>query len=312
MIGWREVTSAATWQALLAAADRSSLQQSWAYGAAVAAAGHGVHRLGRQEAGSLTALVQLLRRPLACGLGFGLVLRGPVWLAGRPDPRQEERLLCQLLPWIGRQALLWQPDDADAADRRAGARRVWTGASTVLLDLDRPPGALRAALDGKWRNRLVRAEAAPLTLRRCRQGPSLDWLLGETERQRQARGYAGPAPAFTKALAAASGPDALCLTAEHGGNPVAGMLFLRHGRTATWQVGATTAAGRRLGAHHRLLWAGIAALAEAGCTTLDLGLVDTVTSPGIARFKLGTGAAPLTLAGSYFLPPRLRQPRRPG
>jgi hypothetical protein len=34
--------------------------------------------------------------------------------------------------------------------------------------------------------------------------------------------------------------------------------------------------------------------------------IDTVTNPGIARFKLGLGGAPLILAGSYLLPWRRR------
>jgi len=34
--------------------------------------------------------------------------------------------------------------------------------------------------------------------------------------------------------------------------------------------------------------------------TLDLGGVDTARGAGLARFKLGTGGAVVTLAGSYL------------
>lgn len=312
MRGWREIGSAMRWRALLAEAERSALQQSWAYGAAIEAAGHGVVRLAWQAGGTTLALAQLLRRRLPLGLGVVLVLRGPVRFGAVDEPPGhelvEERAMRALAPWAGRAAVVWQPDDGRAAGRRAGMPRVWTGASAVLLDLARPLTELRAGLHGKWRNRLKRAEAAGLRVRAERCGPRLDWLIGETERQRRARGYAAPSPGFTRSLALAGGGEALCLVAEHGGEPVAGMLFIRHGRSATYQMGATTTAGRRLHAHHLLLWTGIERLADAGCATLDLGLADTVTNPGIARFKLGTGGTPLTLAGSYLAPPRFRLP----
>ncbi len=305
MPGWQELSLRSSWCWLLGSAGRIAVQQSWAYGEAVAAAGHAVCRLGWQEGATTRAVLQLHRRRLPLGLTAALVLRGPVWLAAAPDPTLEDRLMRALAPWTGRTALLWQPDDGSVRGRRAGVRRLWTGASIVLLDLAPPLDRLRAGLDGKWRNMLKAAEGTGLTVRIDRSGPRLDWLVAEAERQRLARGYAGPAPAFTQRLAAASGADCLCLTGEADGTPVAGMLLVRHGPSATYQLGATTALGRRLRAHHRLLWAGIGALKEQGCTTLDLGLVDTVSQPGIARFKLGSGGRPLTLAGSYLLPPRL-------
>jgi hypothetical protein len=307
MPGWAEVADAAAWRRLLATAGRSALQQGWAYGAAVAAGGHAVCRLAWRDGETSRAAAQLLRRRLPFGLDVALILRGPIMLtpADALDDDAECRLIRSLVPWIGRAALVWQPDDGHAAARRAGARRVWTGASTVLLDLAPPLAAIRAALDGKWRNMLKRAEAEPLRLAVGTGGWQLDWLVAETERQRRQRGYAGPAAAFTRRLAAAGGAESLCLLAQHRGAPVAGMLLCRHGRSATYQMAATTAEGRRVRAHHRLLWTGIELLKEQGCTTLDLGLADTVTNPGIARFKLGTGAKPLTLASSYLLPPRL-------
>lgn len=305
MQGWREITSSATWQSLLQGAGRSALQQSWAYGVAVEAAGHGVHRLAWQPGAVPLALAQVLHRRLPLGLGVAILLRGPAWLGTAPDDATIAPLLRALAPWTGRAAVVWQPDDELAAPRRAALRRVWTGPALVRLDLAPPLPHLRSGLAGKWRNRLVRAEAAGLRVQADRAGPRLDWLIAETESQRRARGYAGPAPGFTRILAGASGEDALCLVAERAGKPLAGMLLVRHGRSATYQLGATTAAGRQLSAHHLLLWTGIERLKDSGCTALDLGLVDTVNNPGIARFKLGTGGAALTLAGSYLAPPPL-------
>ena len=83
-------------------------------------------------------------------------------------------------------------------------------------------------------------------------------------------------------------------------------LFLRHGAGATYRLGATTPAGRQLRAHQGLLWQAMLTLKAAGCARLDLGQVDTVTSPGLARFKLGTGGTIRIQPGSYLLLPTRR------
>ncbi|MEZ5866231.1 MAG: GNAT family N-acetyltransferase [Geminicoccaceae bacterium] len=208
---------------------------------------------------------------------------------------------------LGRTVLVWQPDDAMATERRAGWRRVWTGPSTAWLDLTPPPALLRKRLDAKWRNKLTQAEATSMSAIEAVGGSHFEWLVEANERQRLAVGYRAPGAGFIRALAASGRRGMLALVARHEGTPVAGVLLARHGRAATYYAGVTTAAGRRLRAHHILLWEGVLRLQRAGCTALDLGGIDTVTSPGIARFKLGLGGTPLTLAGSYLVAPRLRR-----
>jgi lipid II:glycine glycyltransferase (peptidoglycan interpeptide bridge formation enzyme) len=71
---------------------------------------------------------------------------------------------------------------------------------------------------------------------------------------------------------------------------IASMLFLVHGRVATYQIGWSGEEGRRLSAHQLCLWEAMRALREAGVRRLDLGTVDTDAAPGLARFKIGAGA----------------------
>lgn len=296
------------WQRLLAAAERPALQQSWGYGVAVAGQGHGVVRASLHEGGRCLALAQVVRRRLPGGWGLGLLLRGPVWLAP-PDAERERAAIDRLRSALGRTLLVWQPDDAHAAARRAGWRRVWTGPSTAWLDLTQPAAALRSRLHGKWRNMLVRAEGTSLSAVEAVGGSHFEWLVEANERQRLAHKYRGPSADFIRALAANGRRKVMALIARHEGQPVAGVLMARHGRAATYYAGVTTPAGRDLRAHHRLLWEGVLRLQRTGCTALDLGGIDTVTNPGIARFKLGMGGAPLTLAGSYLVAPRLHRSR---
>jgi lipid II:glycine glycyltransferase (peptidoglycan interpeptide bridge formation enzyme) len=75
------------------------------------------------------------------------------------------------------------------------------------------------------------------------------------------------------------------------------MLFLTHGRTAIYQTGWSNGNGRRGRVHHRALWGAIERLRDAGLHWLDLGGLNVPA--GIVRFKLGSGATPVTFAGTF-------------
>jgi lipid II:glycine glycyltransferase (peptidoglycan interpeptide bridge formation enzyme) len=68
------------------------------------------------------------------------------------------------------------------------------------------------------------------------------------------------------------------------------MLLLLHAPVATYHIGWTGPRGRQLNAHSLLMWRASCHLADAGYTRLDLGRTDPARTPGIARFKMGTGA----------------------
>jgi len=179
-----------------------------------------------------------------------------------------------------------------------------TGYSTVLLDLAQPADALRAALDGKWRNRLVKAEAeTKVNVVTNASIPKLRWLLDRETDQRTTKNFHGLPTLFVEAyLAAAQSPvHAFALSrAEKDGQTLAAMLFLLHGRGATYHVGWADDVGRQLNAHNLLLWRSALYLKDKGVTQLDLGGVNTQHLPGISRFKLGTGGRVVTLTGTYF------------
>ena len=81
---------------------------------------------------------------------------------------------------------------------------------------------------------------------------------------------------------------------------MAGALFLLHGNSATYHIGWAGDYGRKLNAQNRVLWEGVLALQEKGISFLDLGGLNTADLAGIARFKLGLGATPITLAGAFI------------
>lgn len=285
----------------------AAMQQHPAYALANAALGRQVRwlRLGPAPDPLGSALVLNRRLP---GLGrVALVSRGPVWSPDLSDPARRAAL-GSLIAALRRDnaAAIVTPDPVGSSDplAAAGPLELFTPLTVATLDLSGDTTARRARLHGKWRNALIRAEAAPLRVTATSLRPDKDhWLLRAETAQARARRYRRLPGAFTIAWAATRPTDTLLLEAHGASGPVAGMLFLRHGSVATYHIGCTTAAGRKTGAHNLLMWAGIEHLAATGVTRLDLDGIDTDTTPGLARFKLSTGARVVVLGATRISAP---------
>lgn len=245
------------------------------------------------------ALLQTRRLPV---LGrVGLISRGPVW-CGPPDAA----LLGRTLAALGHPVILNADGIGAAALAAAGFFRIMTPATIARLDLSGDRAARRARMHQKWRNRLVRAEDGPLRVDRAAMPADPGhWLLRAEAAQRRARRYRDLPAAFTLAFAEANPGEAHLFTATLRGEPVAAMLVLRHGPTASYHIGHTTDAGRAQNAHTLLLARAADWLAGHGVEVLELGTLDTVNTPGLARFKLGSGAGPHRLGGTWLLSRRL-------
>jgi lipid II:glycine glycyltransferase (peptidoglycan interpeptide bridge formation enzyme) len=90
---------------------------------------------------------------------------------------------------------------------------------------------------------------------------------------------------------------------------LAAMLMLCHGLTATYHIGWSGPQGRATAAHQLLLVRAADWLAARGHVRLDLGTVDTDANPGLARFKIGSGAIIRPLGGSWVGVPGLKAAR---
>jgi lipid II:glycine glycyltransferase (peptidoglycan interpeptide bridge formation enzyme) len=286
-----------------------ALQQAWLYGEALISLGVRVERAMVWEDGRLLMVAQFMCKRVLGYLSVASCTRGPVW---HPDttPKQRAAIYKRLrqslpVPWL--KVVLFSPDrTADQLDptETQGLSRVMTGYATVLLDLKQSLPTLKAGLEGKWRNRLNKALSTEKILFHVQ--PSLkrcQWLLGKELDQREAKKFHGLPTQFVQTyIAAASDPRQAFVVAyaELGKNTVACMLFLIHGRVASYHIGWADDEGRQLSAHNALLWESVAYLQAMGVDVLDLGGVNTHDLPGISRFKLGTGGRAITLAGTYF------------
>jgi hypothetical protein len=253
-------------------------QQSLPYAAAAGACGARV-RWSEGEGGQ----VLLVERG-----GLRLVSR---WSAGAGTPWDQRRALRRLARWPG---LTIATPETDV--RGWGLVPLVTPVHHAVWRLGPD---LRSGLSGKWRNQLRRAEKAGVSAQPG-TAASLAVLMAEEAEQRRRRGYRSLPPAFTGALPR----DALRLWDwRAAGQPAAAMAFVRHGTTASYHLGWADPAARAAGAHGVMLMAAAEALWAEGVRWLDLGPVDTERAPGLARFKLGTGAVLKRLGSTVLVLP---------
>ncbi|WP_417523104.1 GNAT family N-acetyltransferase [Marinovum sp.] len=267
-----------------AAVQNAPFQQHPAYGAALTHLGRPPLRIGLGLSGGE---VQVVRRR------FGPL--GTVALISRADVTRRD--LGRLRSACACRTFLINAETPGAAP----GLQLRTGAHVADLSLEGTASALRARMAQKWRNRLNRAADSGLKVATLALPPDPGhWLLRIDQAQQVVKRYRGYPPLFTAAFAAANRGQARIFEARRRGEPVAALLFLCHGAVATYHIGWSGPEGRESSAHHLLLWRAMLGLASRGVTRLDLGMVDTVTAPGLARFKLGSGAQCRALGGTWL------------
>ena len=283
-----------------------ALQQDWAYGTSLKALGVECHRAEVILNGETVALAQFICRRYGFLVGIALCTRGPLWLkpVSADDQARIYRELKRSLPMSRPRFALFSPDVIDPRDPSLKKlTRVMTGYSTVLIDLTQTSEQLRAAMEGRWRNRLVAAERSGLNIIQTGANPAqYGWLLEEEQTQRKSKSFYGLPLEFVERYInarAQTTKTTLILHAELNQERVAAMLFLIHGSAATYHVGWSNEVGRDTNAHNLLLWRAFEALRERGVRTLDMGGINTRQLAGISRFKIGAGGRVVTYAGTF-------------
>ncbi len=207
-----------------------------------------------------------------------LISRGPIWDEGSTASEQRYALR-RLARWPG---LTLATPESDL--RGHGLIPLITPLHHAIWDLS---GNLRAGLRRNWRNHLTSAERRGI---RAKPGDAttLAHLVACDAAQGRARRYLGYAADFTMSLP----PAALRLWEwRHDGQIGAAMAFVVHGTSASYHLSWAGGDARAQGVHNVMLWQAAMALQNEGVRWLDLGSVNDEEAPGLASFKLGTGAA---------------------
>jgi hypothetical protein len=292
---------------------RPNLLQDIIYGKAVCAGTgkslrHGLIYSDGQKAG----VVQIVTSTRFAGKIQTMALdRGPLWLDGfgkeshraaffgelaRHYPREFLRILRIIPEWEDMPAIR-------TSLSHAGFRRInRPGYSTAWLDLRPDPKKIRRNMRPNWRGALRKAEKSDIETVWNFDAAQIDTLLSLYTQDKAQRRYKGPSPKFLYMLASAysKSNNLMIGWALSRGRICSAMMALCHGRAATWQTGWNDDTGRSVCAGNLLLWQAAIHLKERGIHDVDLGGYDQTHSPGLQRFKQGTGAQHLTLAGHYI------------
>lgn len=306
-IDW-QTSGVKRWCAVLDKLPHSAVEQTWAFGEATRL--HARRQIMRgiiTYKGADIGLIQAQGRSFG-PLTFWLLPRGPHFVEDVPEDVKAVvyRLIRQKLNIRQGDFLLWLPELTDTPEslktmRTLRMRRLVTGYHSGWLDLTPTPKILRGNFRKNWLGALKLAEKSKLKVRLSHTGKTLTWLLEQADKHRKTGGYQGTSGAFAHMLAGLTPNrgDILTLTAEQDGKPIAGMLFIIHGKCATYYMGWNGEDGRPLNAHHLLLWHGIQELHNRHITALDLGGIWTDSNTGVARFKLGVTPKVYSLAGIF-------------
>ncbi|MDD8021581.1 MAG: GNAT family N-acetyltransferase [Paracoccaceae bacterium] len=291
-----DATGWATALAAIEGVPGAALSQQWIYGEIARAGGRRVRRLVLTCGGRRISLAQAIGRA-----GLWLISRGPVWRAGvsADQARAGLRALARHLPGL----LIATPG---APTTGFGLIPLVTARYQAIWRLGPEPPHLRAGLDGKWRNRLAAAERSGIAVV---TDPDPAWLIRAEADQRRVRGYDGLPGDFVTAWGRGARGQVLALRAlgaiatPQAGENLAGVVFLRHGSGASYQIGWSGSYGRACGAHNLLLWRAALTLRAQGVRWLDLGDVNSEAGAGLMRFKLGTGAEAVSLGATGLVLP---------
>jgi hypothetical protein len=304
--GLEWISNRDAYDGLVATAGQSNLMQGWAWGAAKAEVeGWTPRRAVIAQGGLVVASVQVLEKRLGPAR-IARINRGPLWQVddlSDDDKRAVLQLLRRRWRWWRGSALLIAPELPQGSPLMAGFRPrkapLWRSA---WLDVAREPEILRKGLNGKWRNMLVNAEKADLTIEVMSGTHGVNWLLPRYGALMADKGFAATPPALLAALARhADADDVMTLVARDAtGAEASAVLVVRHGAAATYLVGWNSDLGRKTRANHLLLWRAVLELEARGCRWFDLGGVDDGATPGVAAFKRGLGGTDYALAGEFI------------
>lgn len=236
--------------------------------------------------------------------------RGPVWqdTTARDDRLSALIHLTQSFSPTGTWIIAPDRDD-DVANLRMTP--IISAQHVAEIDLTTPSDLRLARQHGKWRNRLRQAQRAGLRVVHRPLDTSRDGTVVIREaRQQKQRRYKALPPAFLLAWMKANPKAHRLFMVQKDGTTLAHMLILLHHPAATYHIGWSGPEGRQVSAHNLVLWEASNWLARRGYQRLDLGAVDTQNAPGLARFKIGSGALIRALGATGLYLPRPAFARR--
>ncbi len=236
--------------------------------------------------------------------------RGPVWFDGFGSAEDFKAFITAFKSTFpkrfGRRIRLIpeiedSPEIRDFLIQQGYKRTSNPGYQTAWVNLQTGENERRANLKKKWRNDLNKAEKQELDIQWDDRGALYPWIMSAYLKDKAEKNYNGPSQSLMNALAGNFIPRGNMLIGRATKNDeiLGGILLFCHGRSATYQIGWNSKAGRNHRAHHILLWEALKILKQRNINNLDLGGMNDETAANVKKFKSGLGGQPITLPGLY-------------
>jgi peptidoglycan pentaglycine glycine transferase (the first glycine) len=304
-IGDGDALGAESWdQAVLAQPD-GNLLQSWSWGELQSRFGWQVRRLLIADGRAGVCSLQRTKTALPGGW-IHYSPRGP--LVRRESRADAVPALLERVQSERSVALRLEPH-APAGDawedvlEQAGFKRSEPvqPAATLVLDLRPELDRLRAGFKPKTRYNLALAERKGV---RVVAGDDVTTFARLSRETATRQGINLPGAAYYRALLDCFGDRARLYLASHEGKPLAGIIVVRFGASATYLFGGSAQEGRELMPNYSLHWVAMSEMRERGCTGYDWWGIPEHPSPdhpwfGLYRFKTGFGGEEVRYAGLF-------------
>ncbi len=310
-IEWNNL-SLTNWHNHFTTIEHSTLLQDYDYARALSPVYHqkpswGLIKIDQQPAG----LVQIMEASILGKAIQAITLdRGPLWLPGYGHLAHFEAFLkcfAHQYParWGRKRRFIPEtkssPQTITLLEQYGFKKQSNQSYHTLWLDLTPDEETLRKNQAKNWRGSLKKAETSPLSIEWDETGKNLEYVLQQYAIDKTRKSYKGADLGTLKPLSALffQNQKALIGLAKLENKPVAAILILCHGKSATYQLGWSTEHGRKYCAHHLLLWQSLGKLKARHISSFDLGGFNDTSAANLKRFKSGMGALPIELPGIY-------------
>ncbi|WP_413288417.1 GNAT family N-acetyltransferase [Bdellovibrio sp. HCB337] len=225
--------------------------------------------------------------------------RGPIWLKGQDTEKNMADFataLQKVYPKSVFRRFRWMPEwDAEASStlltEEFGLKKAQQSFETSWLNLTPTMEELRKSFGSQWRRHLSQAERSNIEVVVDTEGRHLDVFLRNYDLFKSKKNFVAPDAVFFKHEIETALPfkDAIILWARIDKCPIAGIVVMKHGTSASYRVGWNSPEGRDNQAHYLLVWNAIELLKKQSIETFDLGgiLAQDQDTKGFNTFKLG-------------------------
>lgn len=299
------------WETYFDALPQSSLLQSPDYTRVVSGMNNqkirrGLIMLDGKEAG----ILQILEAAAFKKAIHAVILdRGPLWFEGYGSAENFSEFLSEFSAEFpkrfGRRIRIIpetkKADQICTVLSQYNFQRKGAPYETIITNLNVDERKMRSRLSSRWKRHIKKADKSNMVLLWSDEGKNFAWLMQNYIKDRKEKKYDGASPQTLIKLADqfSRGKNMVLGTALLEGQPIAAILLLIHGKSATYQIGYTSDKGRECCAHHLLLFKAQSVLKERELNDFDLGGVNEGSAKGVKSFKEGLGGTLITMPGLY-------------